>query len=300
MLRKKVNGLNSLQAWPCGRRPRGAAIDKRPGIGYFGAMPGKPWQVRLFAKSLMKKEKARLVRRRVDFTGRSVLDLGVAQGTVSYQLKKTGGEWLHADLDLENLLAARPLVGSRLCRIDGRGLPCRDEAFDLVLALDILEHVTDDAGLLAECRRSLRPGGRIVVSTPVAGERRILNRWKRRLGLTPEKYGHKRPGYDLPELRRLLESGGFAVRSTATYARFFTAFFETLLDWHFMRKKKKTGPELRTGAVLPQSAADLDRSPALFWIYGRLVYPLVWLATRLDRLLPAGSGYATLVVAEKK
>ena len=47
-------------------------------------MNSKPWQQRLFEKSLMKREKVRLVSRLVDFSEKLVLDLGCAQGIVAH------------------------------------------------------------------------------------------------------------------------------------------------------------------------------------------------------------------------
>jgi len=45
-------------------------------------------------------------------------------------------------------------------------LPLPDNAFDLVLCADTVEHVRDLQLLLSECRRVLRPGGRLAVTTP--------------------------------------------------------------------------------------------------------------------------------------
>jgi len=51
-----------------------------------------------------------------------------------------------------------------LVRGDGT-LPCADGEFDAVLSSQVLEHVRDPATYLAECRRVLRPGGRLLLST---------------------------------------------------------------------------------------------------------------------------------------
>ncbi len=45
-------------------------------------------------------------------------------------------------------------------------LPFRDSTFDLVLLLDVLEHVRDEGALLAEVYRVLRPGGTALISVP--------------------------------------------------------------------------------------------------------------------------------------
>ena len=44
-------------------------------------------------------------------------------------------------------------------------IPLPDDSFDAVMSTQVLEHVTDPAGYLAECFRVLRPGGRLLLST---------------------------------------------------------------------------------------------------------------------------------------
>lgn len=46
-------------------------------------------------------------------------------------------------------------------------LPCNDDRFDLICALDILEHVQDDDGALAELARVARPGATLLLSVPL-------------------------------------------------------------------------------------------------------------------------------------
>jgi SAM-dependent methyltransferase len=48
----------------------------------------------------------------------------------------------------------------------GLELPFRDGSFAAVLALDVIEHVEDDVGMLREARRVLRPGGIVVITVP--------------------------------------------------------------------------------------------------------------------------------------
>lgn len=64
-----------------------------------------------------------------------------------------------------------------LAKLRGRGaqvalgkvtcLPFADQSFDLVCALDIIEHVEDDDGALSEVSRTLKPGGAVLVSMPL-------------------------------------------------------------------------------------------------------------------------------------
>lgn len=46
------------------------------------------------------------------------------------------------------------------------GLPLRSSTVDVVANLQVIEHLWDQAGFLAECARVLRPGGRLLVTTP--------------------------------------------------------------------------------------------------------------------------------------
>ena len=50
--------------------------------------------------------------------------------------------------------------------MDATALDFPDEAFDTVVCLEVFEHVPDHWELLDEVRRVLKPGGRVVVSTP--------------------------------------------------------------------------------------------------------------------------------------
>jgi SAM-dependent methyltransferase len=45
-------------------------------------------------------------------------------------------------------------------------LPFPDDSFDLLFALDVLEHISDDVGALRELRRVAGPGARLVVTAP--------------------------------------------------------------------------------------------------------------------------------------
>lgn len=49
---------------------------------------------------------------------------------------------------------------------DGRALPFPDSCFDKVIAAEVMEHVPDDAAILAELARVLRPGGTMAVTVP--------------------------------------------------------------------------------------------------------------------------------------
>lgn len=62
-------------------------------------------------------------------------------------------------LDIE-ALAGIDVVG------DITAMPFEDAAYDAVLCIEVLEHVHDTSGALAEMRRVLRPGGELLITTP--------------------------------------------------------------------------------------------------------------------------------------
>lgn len=50
--------------------------------------------------------------------------------------------------------------------IDGSTLPFKDSTFDMVVALDVMEHIEDDAAALKEWLRVIKPGGMIFITVP--------------------------------------------------------------------------------------------------------------------------------------
>jgi SAM-dependent methyltransferase len=61
--------------------------------------------------------------------------------------------------------------GARVILGDVASLPLASGAFDLVCALDIIEHVENDDGALSELTRVTRPGGTVLISTPLHSSR---------------------------------------------------------------------------------------------------------------------------------
>ncbi len=101
-----------------------------------------------------------------------VLDFGCGQGRYLPVLARLLPEAeLHgADVSAVALeLAARRGVRAELQLAEPDGLPeTADESIDLALLVDVIEHVAAAGPTMAELRRVLRPGGRIVLTTPCA------------------------------------------------------------------------------------------------------------------------------------
>jgi 2-polyprenyl-3-methyl-5-hydroxy-6-metoxy-1,4-benzoquinol methylase len=103
--------------------------------------------------------------------GQHVLDYGCGDGTFAAELLAAGCAVTMADVAEEALRRARARVpGAAAQRVaEGAPLPFAEDAFDLVWAGEVLEHVADVVDLLAELRRVLRWGGLLLVTTPWHG-----------------------------------------------------------------------------------------------------------------------------------
>ncbi len=96
----------------------------------------------------------------------AALDLSCGDGRLSALLEAS--ELTLADVsDVALQRAERRLPAARVVALTPDApLPLPDNAFDLVLCTETIEHVRDVQLLLSEARRVLRPGGRLAVSTP--------------------------------------------------------------------------------------------------------------------------------------
>jgi 2-polyprenyl-3-methyl-5-hydroxy-6-metoxy-1,4-benzoquinol methylase len=146
--------------------------------------------------------------------GERVLDVGCGEGRFTAALADAGVEVLGIDVAEEPLRRARllrPELDLRTVPVQGPW-PLADGGFDAVWAEETIEHVMDTAGWLSEVRRVLRPGGKLLVSTPAHGPLGLLH-----LALSRRAFAaHFDPTtdhvrfYSRATLARLLEEFGFA------------------------------------------------------------------------------------------
>jgi 2-polyprenyl-6-hydroxyphenyl methylase/3-demethylubiquinone-9 3-methyltransferase len=108
--------------------------------------------------------------RQIDWQGRAVLDLGCAGGFMAEALDARGARVTGIDPAAAAVAAAKAHAAQagREIRYDvgvGEALPYDDGAFDAVVCVDVLEHVSDLSRVLAEVARVLRPGGLFLFDT---------------------------------------------------------------------------------------------------------------------------------------
>ena len=111
-----------------------------------------------------------------------------------------------------------------ICLLQGSvtALPVASDAATVVTALDVLEHVEDDAGALAELVRITRPGGIIIIHVPAF--QLLWSDWD-------ESLGHKRR-YTKPSLLALVNRADLRVQR-CTYVN--TVAFGPVLGYRWVR-----------------------------------------------------------------
>ncbi len=101
-------------------------------------------------------------------TGERVLDLGCGEGAFAAAAHEAGCQAVGVDVAREALrraTAAHPGPEYRLWP-PLASLPAGDGEFDVAWAGEVVEHVVDPFAVLEEVRRALRPGGRLLLTTP--------------------------------------------------------------------------------------------------------------------------------------
>ncbi len=131
---------------------------------------------------------------------RRILDVGCGTGTMLTYLASYGkAEGVDIDEEAVGYCRERGLFDVSLG--EAAKLPFHDGAFELVTALDVIEHLDDDGAALREIGRVLRPGGHVMVTVPAHrfmwGDQDEVNMHKRR--------------YVAAEIRDLLAATGFDV-----------------------------------------------------------------------------------------
>ncbi len=111
--------------------------------------------------------------------GMTVLDLGAGFGRHAFETARRGASVFAVDLARDELVACDHTfaamaeagelsdeVHTGVAQGNGLRLPFRDGTFDRIIASEVLEHVPDDLGVMAELHRVLAPGGRLAATVP--------------------------------------------------------------------------------------------------------------------------------------
>jgi SAM-dependent methyltransferase len=145
-----------------------------------------------------------------------VLDLGCGYGAVSHVIADLGHEVVGVDTS-ENavVLARKKFPAVRFIRADIYDLPFveLENSFDIVLSTEVIEHLFYPRRLVQAARRCLKPGGRLILSTPYHGYLKnlaiaVLNRWDDHCNTLNDGWHIK--FFSTATMRELLSSEGMA------------------------------------------------------------------------------------------
>ncbi len=105
-----------------------------------------------------------------DWQGKSVLDLGCAGGFMAEALAHKGARVSGIDPAQDAIQAAKNHAKTSNLDVTynvgvGEHMPYSDDTFDIVVCVDVLEHVRDLSQVLAEVARVLKPGGLFLYDT---------------------------------------------------------------------------------------------------------------------------------------
>ena len=204
----------------------------------------------------------------------SLLDVGCGTGAMLVELARFGRvqgtehESAAAEYARKRGFADVSVTGSP-------PLPFEADSFDLVTILDVLEHIDDDVAMVAEIRRLLRPGGRMIATVPA-----FPSLW----GQQDEISHHKRR-YVRSTLSESVEKSGLRLERL-TY--FNTALFAPIATVRLLRRLRPHRDDLSSDFEMTPSGIINDALGRVFSLEAS------WLASRN---LPFG--VSLMAVAER-
>ena len=214
--------------------------------------------------------------------GRRVLDVGSAWGFNVMALNRLGFQAVGIDIvpdpfEVGKRIAEYNRVPFDVLGADAGALPFPDACFDHVTLVETFEHifVDDRARAMSECLRVLRPGGRIVLSTPnhaslVESAKRVAvrHRWIRaklpsmclpdlgtaRADYHPYRYHRPWPDRDIAAL---LTRTGFRIRSVSHFLFMLKSTPNSLYaPWSILERAGEHTPGVRGLAATVCVVAD--------------------------------------------
>lgn len=218
---------------------------------------------------------------------KSIFDAGSGFGQYSYFLSKRFPQTTVYAVDVKEDQIAdcrRFFSSAQLHRVrfevEDLTVPTHTEEFDLILSVDVMEHIADDVGVLRNFHHALRPGGVVLINTPSRGTGQTA------VALTKDDSfigEHVRYGYTPAEIREKLSIAGLTTESIRfTYGRWGAC------GW-------------RLAIKIPMLASSVSRIFLLFLpLYYTVALPFALLFMYLDySAQPLQDGGGLLVVARR-
>jgi SAM-dependent methyltransferase len=165
----------------------------------------------------------------------SVLDAGAGFGQYTWRMSRMNRKWkiTAADIDQEHIdgcnkfFKAAGLSGRIVCELLDLTELGNANSFDLILSVDVMEHIKEDEHVFRNFWRALKPAGSLLISTPSDKGGSDVH--------DPTEFSfideHVRNGYGIIEISQKLENAGFKnIRASYTYG------VPGNISWHLSMK----------------------------------------------------------------
>ncbi len=208
-----------------------------------------------------------------------LLDAGCGTGQMT-KLLECYGEAIGLELAPEAIEFARKRGVHNIVQGSITDPPFEPGSFDLVLSLDVIEHVDNDVQILDSLFNIVKPGGYLIVTVPA-----FQSLWS-----SHDEINHHKRRYRVPQLRSMIEDAGFDItRITYCNTAMFVPVFAT-------RKFKTALRSLRHADDVNDPESDLAEYPKPV---NDLLYHIVSTETKLAKHVDMPFGVSILAVAQR-
>jgi SAM-dependent methyltransferase len=225
------------------------------------------------------------------------LEMGCGSGAFLFDLKRLGFRGRGVETSGAALAVARqiwrdPEDSFSVGELSG---DADRNAYDYLMAFEVLEHIRDDASVLSSWVGYLKKGGTLVFSVPAH---------RHQFGAADAWAGHERR-YDLADIEALVAAANCEIESVRCYGFPLLNLLQPLSNFAGRRKmkaKRHASRSIDAADATAHSGVDRALESKVFWLYGNFLSKIMFrLACSLQRRFyngRRGTGY--LVVARKR
>lgn len=206
-----------------------------------------------------------------------ILEIGCSGGALMNELISRGFISVQGtDISKQALARCQERGLTTVVATDGKKLNFDNNFFDVIIAMDVLEHIERENEALVEWNRVLKPGGKLLIMVPAFqflwSDHDIVNNHYRR--------------YSKPQLLRVLSENNFKIVRSSYWN--FVLFFPVSII-------RITGRLLNRGKHEPK-----DQLFDFGFIINKLLESLLWLENLLLRIIGFPLGVSVFAIAQKR
>jgi SAM-dependent methyltransferase len=173
-----------------------------------------------------------LLRKLLPRTGNlEILDAGCGTG-INLAYLEEFGRVTGVDNSEDAIRFCRKRGNAALLTADLRALPFDADHFDLVTALDVIEHIDEDASVVQNLVRVTKPGGHLLITVPP-----IPGLWSEH-----DEINHHKRRYRKQQLRALVEDAGCKIEKLTSMNSFLFPVAWTARTWQQLRRRIRSLP----------------------------------------------------------